>query len=191
LESKLVKTIAGTGERSENPLAFNLDMRQQNLSSPVDIVYDKESSCFYVAMSGIHQIWKLDTINNTILPMSGDGVEACHDDSADLMKCTWAQPYGVSIGLGKDDKKELFVADSESSSIRAVNLTDLDSARTIVGGDGTSTNLFCYGDMDGESTNAKLQHPMGVHYVDPIQRVVVLDSYNHKVKLVDPKTNEI
>ena len=123
--------------------------------------------------------------------MSGDGVEACHDDSADLMKCTWAQPYGVSIGLGKDDKKELFVADSESSSIRAVNLTDLDSARTIVGGDGTSTNLFCYGDMDGESTNAKLQHPMGVHYVDPIQRVVVLDSYNHKVKLVDPKTNEI
>jgi hypothetical protein len=107
------------------------------------------------------------------------------------MKCTWAQPSGVTLGIGKDLKKELFIADSESSCVRSINLTDNNSARTLIGGDGSSTNLFCYGDKDGEGIHAKLQHPIGVHYIEEIQKVVVADSYNQKIKLLNPVTNEI
>jgi hypothetical protein len=166
-------------------------MLQQNLSTPFDITYSQEDKCFYVAMSGIHQIWKLDIQEKTIKPFAGSSVEGCHDDPHDLMHSTLAQPCGVTVGIGKEGKEELFVADSESSSIRAINLTDKDSTRTVVGGDGTSTNLFSYGDQDGEGIEAKLQHPMGLHYIEPLKKVIVTDSYNHKVKMLDPVTNEI
>lgn len=191
LRSREVKTIAGTGNRGEDPHASNVNMLEQSLSSPFDITYDNDNHCFYIAMSGIHQIWKLDISLNTILPMVGSGVEGCHDDPLSLMHSTLAQPSGVSFGIGFDNKVELFIADSESSSIRAVNLTDLTSTRTSVGGDGTSTNLFCYGDKDGEGIEAKLQHPMGLKYIDQLHKIVVTDSYNQKIKLLDPIKNEI
>jgi hypothetical protein len=75
LRSREVTTVAGTGNRGEDPQASNENMREQSLSSPFDIIYDKERNCFYIAMSGIHQIWKLDTFSNTIMPIVGSGVE--------------------------------------------------------------------------------------------------------------------
>lgn len=137
-------------------------MLQQELSSPFDITYDSESNSFYIGMSGIHQIWKLDIEQQTLKPFSGTGVEGCHDDPNSILNCTWAQPLGVSFGKTFDGVKELYIADSESSSIRAIDFNTLSSSRTIVGGDGTSTNLFAYGDRDGIGTEAKLQHPMGL-----------------------------
>ena len=134
--------MAGNGVRGTDPLMNKENMLEQSLSTPFDIVYDQEINSFYIAISGIHQIWKLDLGLSTIKPFSGTGTEGCHDDKNDLMNCTWAQPSGVSIGTGIDGNKELFVADSESSTHRGINLSDLNSARTIVGGDGTSTNLF-------------------------------------------------
>lgn len=40
-------------------------------------------------------------------------------------------------------------------------------------------NLFAYGDVDGKGIKVKLQHPLGVAYLD--RKLVVADSYNHKV----------
>jgi len=191
LETREVTTLAGTGIRGEDPKTNNDNMMQQNLTTPFDIVYDKDIHSFYIAMSGIHQIWKLDLEANTIKPFSGNGVEGCHDDQTNLMNCTWAQPSGVAFGPGQDGKKELYVADSESSAVRCIDLDDLKSARTVVGGDGTSTNLFSYGDVDGVGIEAKLQHPVGLDYIDPLKKVLLLDSYNHKIKLCDPEANNI
>lgn len=184
-------TIAGTGVRGENPKASNTNMLEQDLTTPFDITYDPDSQYFYIAMSGIHQIWKLDLELNTILPMSGSGVEGCRDHDSDLLTCTWAQPSGVSIGYGKDGARELYIADSESSKVRAINLDTLTSSRTVVGGDGSPTNLFCYGDKDGVGIDAKLQHLVGLHFVNKLQKLFVADSYNHKIKLVDTLTDEI
>jgi len=48
-----------------------------------------------------------------------------------------------------------FVADSESSCIRAVNLPK-HSAVGIVGGDSNYRNLFAFGDVDGTGYTARL-----------------------------------
>ena len=48
------------------------------------------------------------------------------------MDSTWAQPSGVTIGRGPSGD-ELYVADSESSAIRAVDLAGLASSRNVVG----------------------------------------------------------
>ena len=191
LSTKQVTTIAGTGVRGENPKANNENMLEQNLTTPFDIVYDNESKLFYIGMSGIHQIWTLDLEKNAIMPFSGSGVEGCRDHQEDLLQCTWAQPSGVSIGKGIDGTLELYIADSESSKVRAINLDSLKSARTLVGGDGTPTNLFSYGDIDGVGIDAKLQHLVGLHYVEKLDKLFVADSYNHKIKVVDTKNDQI
>ena len=70
-------------------------------------------------------------------------------------------------------------------------MKSLKGARCIVGGDKNPKNLHAYGDIDGVGVEAKLQHPLGVHFVAEKNVVVVTDTYNHKVKVIDPFRNEI
>lgn len=74
----------------------------------------------------------------------------------DLKLSEWAQPSGLSLGVISSTKVEMYVADSESSAIRAVNMKSLKSSRVLVGGDVNPKNLHAYGDLDGQLTNAKL-----------------------------------
>jgi thiol-disulfide isomerase/thioredoxin len=56
---------------------------------------------------------------------------------------------------------------------------------TLAGGD-----LFEFGDADGIGDSARLQHPLGVAYVEGAG-VFVTDTYNHKIKLLDPQTHAV
>lgn len=49
--------------------------------------------------------------------------------------------------------------------------------------------LFDYGDVDGVGQAVRLQHPAAVAYADGL--VYLADSYNHKVKTLDPTTGEV
>jgi len=86
--------------------------------------------------------------------------------------------------------QELIVADSESSSIRAVNLKT-GGSRLLAGGDPVfPENLFRFGDYDGTGSDVLLQHPLGVIYARDNQ-VYVADSYNHKIKRLHPVTRKV
>jgi len=74
----------------------------------------------------------------------------------DLKLSEWAQPSGLSLGIISSSKVELYVADSESSAIRSINMKNLKSTRNLVGGDVNPKNLHAYGDEDGVGTAAKL-----------------------------------
>ena len=49
-------------------------------------------------------------------------------------------------------------------------------------------NLFAFGDVDGKGYDVKLQHPLAVAWNSHEQRLYVADSYNHKIKSIDPVT---
>ena len=55
--------------------------------------------------------------------------------------------------------------------------------KTLVG-----TGLFDFGDVDGVGDQAKLQHVLGVHAHNG--SVYVADSYNHKIKIINPETRD-
>jgi len=118
------------------------------LSSPWDLVVIGDK--IYIAIAGLHQIWVMDLKRDYIQPYAGSGKEGRIDDS--LMKSALAQPSGITT-----DGKRLFIADSESSSIRAVDLSENGKVETIVGLD-----LFEFGDIDGKGREVRLQHPLGV-----------------------------
>jgi hypothetical protein len=56
--------------------------------------------------------------------------------------------------------------------------------RTICG----SGDLFGFGDVDGKGVDARLQHSLGVEYTQ--NYLWVADTYNHKIKRVDPRTGD-
>ncbi len=77
----------------------------------------------------------------------------------------------------------LYVADSESSAIRVVEQgRDGPEVRTIVG-----KGLFDFGDEDGQGGHVRLQHDYGVT-AGPDGRLYVADTYNNKIKRIDPVT---
>ena len=143
-----------------------------SLNSPWDLVlYD---GCLYIAMAGPHQVWKLDLESRRIGVHAGSGREG-HVDGL-LAEAALAQPSGITT-----DGHKLFFADSAVSSIRAADIDPRGGVSTIVGRD-----LFDFGDVDGVGEAVRLQHPLGVVWVDGV--LYVADTYNNKIKQVFPRT---
>ncbi|MDQ3701303.1 MAG: hypothetical protein M3442_10320, partial [Chloroflexota bacterium] len=96
-----------------------------------------------------------------------------------------AQPSGLSLDAGAT---RLFVADSETSAIRAIDLPG-GGVSTLLG-----AGLFEFGDIDGPATLARLQHPLGVSsWPDDPQgpSLLIADTYNHRIKRLDLQTREV
>ncbi|HJT66829.1 MAG TPA: thioredoxin-like domain-containing protein [Pyrinomonadaceae bacterium] len=173
LKSRTVETIAGTGQQTHEYFQTGA-ARQVALSSPWDL--QLAGKTLYIAMAGPHQIWKLDLDNDTVSTFAGSGREARRDGS--LLEAGFAQPSGMAI-IGET----LYVADSESNIIRAIDLVN-GQVKTLVGGD-----LFEFGDVDGTGDDVRLQHPLGL--LANGDKLFIADTYNHKIKELDPKHERV
>jgi DNA-binding beta-propeller fold protein YncE len=171
LTARTVATIAGTGEQARS-FHTGGPACQVALNSPWDLAL--RDGTLYVAMAGFHQIWALVLTSGTIAPFAGTGNEGLEDGTRD--EAWFAQPSGLAFGAD-----ELFVADAETSAIRAIDLRPGGLVRTIVG-----QGLFEYGDVDGIGDEVRLQHPLGVASENGV--LLVADSYNNKIKRIDPRT---
>jgi thiol-disulfide isomerase/thioredoxin/sugar lactone lactonase YvrE len=170
LKAQSVKTIAGIGEQG-NDRQDGGEALKTGLNSPWDLLL--VGNDLYIAMAGHHQIWVMDLAKGNVRPYAGDGYENIRDDS--LPRSRFAQPSGLAT-----DGKYLYVADSEISAIRKVPLGGKGFVSTIVG-----RGLFEFGDRDGEGNDVRLQHALGVAYVDG--KLYVADTYNSKLKVIDPE----
>ncbi len=175
LRKRVVETLAGTGEQSRAYPPRAGKGRETALNSPWDVVLIGDT--LYIAMAGSHQLWRLNLKTLQAEPHAGTGREACIDGALD--RCALAQPSGIAT-----DGKKLYFADSEVSCIRAADTDPNGALETLVGGD-----LFDFGDRDGFGREARLQHPLGVVYVDGV--LYVADTYNNKIKRLDPRTRKI
>ncbi|CAN2389265.1 NHL repeat-containing protein 2 [Pristimantis euphronides] len=193
LDTLTVSTVAGTGSQGVDKEG-GAPGELQPISSPWDVAFGA-SGLLWIAMAGTHQIWALlledgALLKGSLLPagscirFAGSGNEENRNNSYPH-KAGFAQPSGLTVCSG-DPWNCLFVADSESSSIRSVSLKD-GAVKHVVGGERDPTNLFAFGDVDGTGINAKLQHPLGVSWEQKGCILYVADSYNHKIKVVDPK----
>ena len=171
LKAGAVTTIAGDGTRGGYGQAEGAKGTEVAIASPWDLL--KVGDRLYVAMAGTHQIWRMDLSTAAIAPFAGNGRETITDGPADSAE--FAQPSGFAT-----DGTSLFVADSEVSAIRRVNL-ETGATETIVG-----EGLFEFGDVDGVGDEVRLQHALGVAFKDGI--LYVADTYNDKIKKIDPKT---
>ena len=173
LLAKTVTTLAGTGKQAAYRATGGVGT-QADLSSPWDVL--KMGETLYIAMAGPHQIWRMNLADKKVDVYAGSGAEARLDGS--LQTAAFAQPSGLA-----SDGKSLFVADSETSTIRAINFGS-GEVKTLAGGD-----LFDFGDRDGRGDAARLQHPLGLDYHDGA--LYLTDTYNSKIKRLDPQTGDV
>nr|XP_051181491.1 protein SUPPRESSOR OF QUENCHING 1, chloroplastic isoform X2 [Lolium perenne] len=183
--NETVRTLAGNGTKGSDYTGGGRGANQV-LNSPWDVCYAPSEETVYIAMAGQHQIWKHNISDGVTEVFSGNGSEKNLNGSSST-NTSFAQPSGISLD---HELQELFVADSESSSIRAVNLKS-GGSRLLAGGDPTfPDNLFRFGDHDGTGSDVLLQHPLGVVCASDKQ-IYFADSYNHKIKRLDPVTKKV
>ncbi len=168
-----VGTVVGTGEMTYD-WAGGGRGNAQGINSPWDLTI--EGSTLYCAMAGTHQIWRIDLPVGFARALAGTGRENLVDGPTE--RAAFAQPSGICALDGS-----LYVADSEVSAIRGIDMAS-ERVVTILG-----QGLFYFGDEDGSYPDARLQHPLGVA---PWQRaLLVADTYNHKIKLVNPAAKSV
>ena len=158
----------------------------QLLNSPWDVCFHPLEEKIYIAMAGQHQIWEHNLLAATSRAFSGDGYERNLNGSSST-NTSFAQPSGLSLS---QDLSKIYIADSESSSIRAVDLKT-GGSQLLAGGDPMfSDNLFKFGDQDGIGSDVLLQHPLGVLCGNDGE-IYIADSYNHKIKKLDPTSKRV
>lgn len=175
-----VRTLAGNGTKGSDYTGGGKGAIQL-LNSPWDVCFHPVEEKIYIAMAGQHQIWEHNLLDGITRAFSGDGYERNLNGSSST-STSFAQPSGISLS---QDQMEVYIADSESSSIRAVDLKT-GGSRLLVGGDPIfPDNLFKFGDHDGVGSEVLLQHPLAVLCAKDGQ-IYITDSYNHKIKKLDP-----
>ncbi|MFN8563435.1 MAG: thioredoxin-like domain-containing protein [Anaerolineae bacterium] len=181
LTERTVTTVAGTGRQLFGRALPGLPTPalQTDLSSPWDLAFG-DGDLLYIAMAGTHQIWGLHTDSDMVEPLIGDGSEGLVNAAFEMSAL--AQPSGLYYRDGV-----LYFADSESSTIRDAD-TSTHTLQTLAGT--PDNNLFDFGDVDGAAGTSRLQHPLGVTGTDD-GRIYVADTYNSRIKLLDPLTDAI
>ncbi|XP_067858280.1 NHL repeat-containing protein 2 isoform X2 [Heptranchias perlo] len=198
LTTERVSTIAGIGVQGTDQEGGRTGV-EQSISSPWDLAFgtngNTEDHLLFIAMAGTHQIWVVfledgklprgtEYKKGTCIRFAGSGNEENRNNSYPH-KAGFAQPSGLAVA--PREWNCLFVADSESSTIRSISLKD-GVVKNLVGGERDPLNLFAFGDLDGIGINAKLQHPLGVAWNEKRGLLYVADSYNHKIKVIEPKS---
>ena len=186
-----VSTVAGTGEqlRGRRAVGDGGPARDVRLSTPWDVVW--WHGRVVVAMAGCHQLWVFDPVAGTVAVLAGTADEGLRDGRPS--EAFFAQPSGLAAGVsGPDHPGTLWVADAESSALRAVDLGVGAAVTTAVG-----QGLFDFGWQDGPAFGAAaserpalLQHPLGVTTL-PDGSVAVADTYNGAVRRYDAATRTV
>jgi len=181
LEKKQVTTLAGTGRQARGRSRGG-KLRQTALNSPWALAVIEKT--LYIAMAGPHQIWSHRLGADTIQVFAGSGREDVRNGSP--KEAAFAQPSGLTT-----DGHHLYVADSEGSAIRRISLDRPVRVATLAGPSDLprGRSLFEFGDRDGVGKQARFQHPLGVCFVDGT--IYVADTYNHKIKQLDPATGQV
>ncbi len=133
----------------------------------------------YISLEGSHEIIVINPINKCVINRYGNKFEALRDGK--LENAQFAQPSALSIF-----DQEIFVIDSESSSLRSISGDDV---KTLIG-----KCLFTFGDSNIDEL--LLQHPSDI-CIGKVGdgcgagRIFICDTYNHKIKVYDIESKTI
>lgn len=170
-----VGTLAGTGTRGD-VLRRAASGQATALASVWDLALRGRSLFF--ANAGTHQLGVLDLDDGTVRPCAGTGQEDLVD--GDAASACLAQPSSLAFSAGGE---ALYFLDSEASALRRLELGG-GRVSTLVG-----AGLFEFGDANGPLASARFQHCLGLDWWDG--RLVVADSYNGLLRVVDPDRGEV
>ncbi len=173
LESGIVTTIAGTGEK-ELPAA-GTKARGRPMLGPRALYVEKET--LWIALREGHSVWKMPLATGVLEHVAGTGAKGYSGDNGPALRATMNGPKGIAIG----PRGSVYVVDTENQAIRRID-TKTGTIETIAG---RGPNHRGGGGDGGPARSAELARPHGV-CVDRAGNVFIGDTLNHRVRRVSP-----
>ena len=168
MKSHVITTIAGTGKPGDSP--DGAPVKGTPIKGPRSIDFDAAGNLWVCTREG-NQVLKLDLKADKISLIAGNGKKGFTGNGGPAKLATLSGPKGVAF----DAAGNAWIADTESHSIRMVNMKTGNLELKIgtgVKGDGP----------DGDPLKCQLARPHGV-FVDKDGSVYVGDSENHRVRV--------
>jgi streptogramin lyase len=169
LESGIIRTFAGTGEKKPTPDGAKLDGTP--LNGPRALDFDGKNSLFLALREG-NQVYRIDLKARTLHHLAGSGKKGFTGNGGPAKKATLSGPKGIAVAPNGD----VYLADTESHTVRVIRAAT-GILETVIGdgqrGDGP----------DGNPLRCRTARLHGV-FVDSAGNVYVGDSENHKVRML-------
>lgn len=169
VRSGVISTYAGTGKPGPTP--DGSPIAGTPLNGPRSLDFDA-SGRLWLALREGNQVVRLDPKAGTIHHVAGTGAKGFSGNGGPARSATLSGPKGLAV----DTHGDVFLADTESHSIRVI------VARTgtieVVAGTGEKAD-----GPDGDASGCRLARPHGV-FVDTDGAVYVGDSENHRVRVL-------
>jgi sugar lactone lactonase YvrE len=170
LRTGVIDTIGGTGERLPTP--DGAPLKGTPLNGPRTMVIDRDGT-IYLALREGNALYRIAPKTRTLHHIAGTGEQGWTGDGGPARVAKLSGPKGLALS-GRD----LYVADTESHTIRRVNL-DTGIITTVLGagvrGDGPETDpLQC-----------KLARPHGL-FAAADGTLYVTDSEAHRIRVLRP-----
>ena len=166
----VIETLAGTGEATYG--GDGGPASQASFRFPRGVAADTSGN-IYIADSRDHRIRLIDS-NGMITTLAGTGQSGYDGDGGPATLARLDHPEGVAV----DGAGNVYIADSANHRVRKIDTAGMIS--TLAG-----TGERGYGGDDGPAVEARLSFPAGVA-VDAEGNVYVADSWNHRVRRIDP-----
>jgi sugar lactone lactonase YvrE len=165
----IVTTWCGNGEKKT--AADGSPINGSPLHGPRALTFSADGKCYLTLREG-NAVLLLDPKANTITRIAGTGKNGFTGNGGPALKATLSGPKGISL----DSKGNVYLADTESHSIRYINVKK-GSIELLVGngkvGDGPDGN---------DPRQCLLARPHGV-FVDKDGAVYIGDSESHRVRV--------
>jgi sugar lactone lactonase YvrE len=170
LRTGIIETIGGTGERLPTP--DGAPLKGTPLNGPRTMVIDRDGT-IYLALREGNALYRIDPKTRTLHHLAGTGEQGWTGDGGQARMAKLSGPKGLALS-----GRSLYVADTESHTIRRVNL-NTGIITTVLGagvrGDGPETDpLQC-----------KLSRPHGL-FAAPDGTLYVTDSEAHRIRVLKP-----
>ncbi len=160
-----ITTILGGAPEGVNALSASLN-------NPTAVVSDKSGNV-YIALSGAHQIVRIDS-GGLIRLVAGTGLAGTGGDGGPATQAQLSQPSGMVL----DAYGNLYVADSQTHRIRKI---DTSGIITTYAGNGKAA----YAGDGGPANLASLKSPNAMAF-DRNGNMLVADTGNHEIRIITP-----
>ena len=169
LESGMISTYAGTGEKKPTPDGSPLAGTPLNGPRAIDL---DPAGNLYLALREGNAILRIDSKRQKIFHVAGTGEKGYTGDGGDAKLAKLSGPKGVSYA----PDQSLYIADTESHTIRRIDLKT--GVITTMAGTGER------GDgPDGNPRKCKLSRPHGI-FVAADGTAYIGDSESHRVRML-------
>jgi DNA-binding beta-propeller fold protein YncE len=165
-----ITTWAGTGEKK--PTLDGAPLKGTPLFGPRALEFDTAGNA-YLALREGNQIFTIDAKTQTLHLLAGTGKKGSTGNGGSAKDATLSGPKGLALSA---DSHRLYLADTESHTIRVIDLT----TGTIAQVAGTTQKAD---GPDGDPLKCPLSRPHGV-FVAPDATLYIGDSENHRVRMI-------